>query len=86
MHIPHTLAVPIAQVVNTSMAVMIVSYHVAAGHAGDPMSDVPALGLGVVVAVPFGRRLGRRLGEGPLMRFLAAGLILVSLRTALFAL
>ena len=86
MHIPHTLAVPIAQVVNTSMAVMVVTFHVAAGHAGDPMRDVPALAAGVVVAVPIGRRLGRRLGEGLLMRFLAAGLIIVSLRTALFAL
>lgn len=85
MHVPHSLAVPIAQVVNTGMAVMVVTFHLAAGHAGDPMRDVPALGLGVIASVPLGRRLNRKLGEGPLTRILALGLLLVSVRTALIA-
>ncbi len=85
MHVPHTLAVPISQVVNTSMALTVVAFHVAAGHAGDPMRDVPALALGVVVSVPLGRRLNRRLREGVLMRLLAGGLLLVAVRTALLA-
>ncbi|MDP6606156.1 MAG: sulfite exporter TauE/SafE family protein [Dehalococcoidia bacterium] len=86
MHVPYALAVPISQTVNAAMAVAVVTFHIIAGHAGDPMRDAPALALGVVVSVPLGRRLNRRLGEGNLMRLLAVGLLLVSIRTALIAL
>ncbi len=85
MHVPHTLAVPIAQVVNTGMAVMVVSFHLTAGNTGEPMQDVPALATGVIISVPLGRVIHARLGEGRLTRMLAAGLILVSVRTAFFA-
>ena len=86
MHVPHTLAVPIAQIVNTGMAAMVVSFHFAAGNMGEPMRDVPALMIGVIISVPLGRVIHFRLGEGRLTRMLAAGLIIVSVRTALFAL
>lgn len=86
MRIPHSLAVPIAQTVNTGMAIMVVSFHLLAGHAASgPMADVPALGVGVLVSVPLGRRINRRLGEGPLSRLLAAGLLIVAARTAFLA-
>lgn len=87
MRIPHALAVPIAQTVNTGMATMVVVFHLAAGHAAaGPLSDVPALGIGVLISVPIGRRINRRLGEGPLSRLLAAGLLVVAARTAFLAL
>ena len=46
------------------------------------MRDVPWLALGVLPAIPLGRWVGPRLGEGLVMRLLAAGLIAVAARTA----
>ena len=87
MRIPHALAVPIAQTVNTGMATMVVAFHLVAGNAAaGPMGDVPALGIGVLISVPLGRRVNRRLGEGLLSRLLAAGLLVVAARTVLLAL
>ena len=83
MRIPHALAVPIAQVLITAVATSAVALHFAAGHAGDPLADVPPLVVGVVLSVPLARRLHDRLGEGALTRALAAGLFIVGLRTAL---
>lgn len=80
--VPHRLAVPAVQVVILTLSVVVVAYHLASGHVGPPMRDVPWLGLGVVVGNPAGQWLNRRLGEGPLTRALAAGLLLISLRTA----
>lgn len=40
----------------------------------------------MIVATPLGRWLSRRLGESLLTRGLAAGLIVIGLRTALIAL
>lgn len=80
--IPHRLAVPAVQVVIMTLSVVVVAYHLASGHAGEPMRDVPWLGIGVVVGNPAGQWLNRRLGEGPLTRALAAGLLLISVRTA----
>jgi hypothetical protein len=82
MRIPHAIAVPTVQVRTGISAAVIVLFHLTLGHAGDPMADVPFLGLGVIIANPFGQRLRRRLGEGPLMRALAFGLFLVAARTA----
>ena len=85
MRVPHAVAVPLAQTLLATVAIVGVSFHLAAGHASDPMADAPPLALGMVTATPLGRRLYRRFGEGPLTRALAAGLIIVALRTALFA-
>ncbi|MCC6236004.1 MAG: sulfite exporter TauE/SafE family protein [Dehalococcoidia bacterium] len=80
--IPHRLAVPSVQVTILTLSVVVVAFHLVAGHAGPPMADVPWLGVGAVLGNPVGQWVGRRLGEGPLTRALAAGLVLISLRTA----
>jgi len=86
MRLPHTLAVPLSYVVITAIAVIVVLFHLAAGHAGEPMEAVPPLAIGVVAANPVGRRLHRLLGEGALLRVLAAGLLVVSVSTLAVAL
>ena len=82
MRMPHPLAVPAAHIVIATLAVVVAAFHFAAGHMDEPMRDVVWLVAGVVIANPVGQRLNRRLGEGTLTRALAAGLLLVSLRTA----
>lgn len=82
MRIPHTLAVPVAHIVITTVAVTVVAFHLAAGDTGEPLRAVPWLTAGMLAANPAGQRLHRRLGEGPLTRLLAAGLLVVSVRTA----
>jgi len=82
MRIPHAIAVPTTLVRTLINVSAIVAFHLLLGHAGDPLRDVPFLGLGVLLANPIGHRLRRRLGEGPLMRALALGLLFVAARTA----
>ncbi len=41
MHMPHTLAVPAAHVVIATLAVTVVAFHLATGHAGEPLRDAP---------------------------------------------
>lgn len=82
MHMPYALAVPAAHVVIATLAVTVVAFHLAAGHAGDPLRDAPWIAAGMVASNPLGQRLHRRLGEGLLTRMLAAGLVVVSVRTA----
>ncbi len=85
MRMPHWLAVPTAHVLITGIAVMVVIFQLAAGNFADPMQDVPALALGVIPASRFSSRLQRRLGAGLLTRFLAIGLLVIGIRTALIA-
>ncbi len=80
--IPHRLAVPSVQVTILTLSLVVVGFHLVAGHVGPPMADVPWLGVGAVAGNPVGQWVGRRLGEGPLTRALAAGLVLIGLRTA----
>jgi uncharacterized membrane protein YfcA len=82
MRIPHAIAVPTIQVRSAMNAGAIVLFHLALGHAGDPMRDVIFLGIGVIIANPFGQRVRRSVGEGPLMHALALSLLLVAARTA----
>ncbi|MPZ99506.1 MAG: TSUP family transporter [Dehalococcoidia bacterium] len=82
MRVPHAVAVPSMHLLIVIQSVVVVLFHVGLGHAGDPLRDVPWLGAGVVLATPAGHRLRRTLGEGPLMRALAAGLIVVAVRMA----
>ncbi len=82
MQIPHAIAVPTVQVKTAIYSAAVVLFHFALGDAGGAMQDIPWLGLGVVIANPFGQRLRRSLGEGPLMRALAFGLFIVAARTA----
>ncbi len=85
MRIPLAVAVPTAHVLITAVASAALALHLLAGHAGDPLRDMPPLVLGMIAAVPVARRLHDRLGEGPLTRALAAGIFLVGLQTALLA-
>jgi uncharacterized membrane protein YfcA len=80
--IPHRLAVPAVQVVILTLSMVVVAFHLASGHVGSPMRDVPWLGIGVLLGNPVGLWLNHRLGEGPLTRALATGLLLISARTA----
>ena len=84
MRVPFAVAVPVAQSVVTALAAAVVAFHLALGHAGEPMRDVPALGAGVLLAGPAGRLVQRRLGQGLLTRVLAGGLLLVAARTLFF--
>lgn len=82
MRMPHALAVPAAHVVIVTLATTVVAVHLAAGDIGEPLRDLPWLAVGVLLGNPIGRRVLQRMGEGPLMRLLAVGLLLVSARTA----
>jgi uncharacterized protein len=82
MRMPHAVAVAVAQVVFVGLAATTVTLQLAAGHAGEPLQDVPWLGAGVLLGNPGGLWLNQRLGEGPLTRALAVGLLIISLRTA----
>lgn len=82
MRLPITLAVPTAHVVITALAISGLALHLATGHIGEPLWDVPLLIVGMLSANPVGRRLNRRLRDGPVVRLLVVGIVLVSLRTA----
>jgi uncharacterized membrane protein YfcA len=82
MRIPHAVAVPSMHLLIAMQATIVVALHLTLRHGGAPMWDVPFLGIGVAMANPFGQKLRRTLGEGPLMRALAFGLIVVALTTA----
>ena len=82
MHLPHAIAVPSMHVLISVQTVAVLALHFLLSHDGDPISDVPWLALGVVVANPAGQWMRRNLGEGVLMRALAIGLLLVAARTA----
>ena len=82
MRLPITLAVPIAHVVITALAISGLALHIATGHIGEPLRDAPWLVVGMLAANPLGRRLNRRLRDGPVVRLLVVGIVLVALRTA----
>lgn len=81
MRLPHAVAVAVAQVMFVGLASTAVALHLLSGHAAEPMLDVPWLGAGVLLGNPGGLWLNRTLGEGPLTRALAVGLLLISVRT-----
>ena len=85
MRMPHWLAVPTAHSVVFLVAVSGAGFQMAMGNADwssdGPMADALWLGIGVLLSVPAGRWLNRRLGEGRLMRLLALGVIAVAVQT-----
>lgn len=83
MHIPHALAVPTMHFLILVQTTAVLMYHFTAGNHGDPMRDVPWLAAGVLLAAPAGVWLRRRLGEGMLMRALAAGIFFIAIRTVI---
>jgi uncharacterized protein len=82
MRIPHAIAVPSMHFLILFQSSAVIAFHVIASNYGDPMRDVPWLAAGVLVSAPAGRWLRRTLGEGVLMRALAAGLFVIAARTA----
>lgn len=82
LRMPHPLAVPAAHVAIACLATVVVLYHAAAGNFGAPLDDAIWIGAGVIAGNPLGQQLNRRLGEGPLTRLFAAGLLLIALRAA----
>jgi uncharacterized membrane protein YfcA len=85
MRIPVALAVPLAHVLITALAIAAVGLHLVAQHAGEPLRDAPWLVAGMLMGNPLGQRLNRRLRESPALRLLAIGLVLVAARTAVSA-
>lgn len=83
MRVPHAIAVPTMHFVIVLQTICVLVLHVALGSPGEPMQDVPWLGIGVILASPAGSWVRRRLGEGPLMRMLGIGIFFVAARTAL---
>ena len=82
MRMPAWLGVPASHAIVTSIAVVVVLYHTATGHFGDPLSDVPPLLIGAMVANPIGLRVASRIGESVLSRLLAFGMLVVAARVA----
>ena len=81
MRIPMTIAVPMAHVVITSLAVSGLALHLVEGNVGEPMRDMPWLAAGMLAGNPLGRIVGRRLREGPVIRLLVGGIVIVAART-----
>jgi uncharacterized membrane protein YfcA len=86
MRMPVAIAVPTAHAVITALAFSGLSLHLAAGDVGEPLRDAPWLVAGMLAGNPLGRRLSRRLSNVLAVRLLAAGTILVAVRTAITAL
>lgn len=85
MRIPHAIATTSMHALIVVQSLVVVAMHLALGHAGDPMQDVPWLALGGVLGSPAGRYLRRHLGEGWLTRLLAVGLFFIAIRTGMDA-
>jgi len=87
MRMPHWLAVPTSQAVVFFVGLTGATFQIVAGNAdwsaNGPMADALWLGIGVLISVPLGRWLNRRLGEGRLMRLLAFGIVAVAVQTIL---
>ncbi len=82
MRMPAWLGVPASHAIVTSIAVVVVIFHTATQHFGDPLNDVPPLLIGAMIANPIGLRVAARIRESALSRLLAAGMLLVALRVA----
>ena len=85
MRMPAWLGVPASHSIVASIALVVVIYHVATQHFGDPLDDVPPLMLGAFIANPIGIWVSGRLRESWLSRLLAAGMLIVAVRVALEA-
>lgn len=85
MRMPAWLGVPASHAIVASIAIVVVAYHTATSHFGDPLSDVPPLLIGAMIANPIGLRVASRIGESVLSRLLAFGMLVVAARVALEA-
>jgi len=81
MHVPHAVAIPTMHFLIVAQAGAAAGLHLVAGNVGEPMTVVPWLATGVILAAPAGRLIRRRVGEGRLMQALAVGLFIAAART-----
>ena len=82
MRMPAWLGVPASHAIVSSIAVVVVIYHSATQHFGDPLTDVPPLLIGAMIANPIGLVVAARIRESLLSRLLAFGMLLVAVRVA----
>ncbi len=82
MRMPAWLGVPASHAIVTSIAIVVVIYHTATQHFGDPLNDVPPLLIGAMIANPIGLRVAARIRESMLSRLLAVGMLVVAARVA----
>ena len=82
MRMPAWLGVPASHAIVTSIALVVILYHTATQHFGDPLNDVPPLLIGVLIANPIGIRVTTLLRETALSRLLAVGMLIVAARVA----
>ncbi len=85
MRMPAWLGVPASHAIVSSIAVVVVLYHTTTQHFGDPLSDVPPLLIGAMIANPIGIRVTARIRETALSRLLALGMLIVAVRVGLEA-
>ncbi len=82
MRMPAWLGVPASHAIVSSIAIVVVIYHVATQHFGDPLNDVPPLLIGAMIANPIGLRVASMIRESLLSRLLAFGMLIVAVRVA----
>ena len=82
MRMPAWLGVPASHSIVSSIAFVVVIYHTATQHFGDPLNDVPPLLIGALIANPIGLLIAARIRESMLSRLLAIGMLLVAARVA----
>lgn len=82
MRMPAWLGVPASHAIVSSIAVVVIIYHTATQHFGDPLNDVPPLLIGAMIANPIGIRVTEMLRESSLSRLLAIGMLIVAARVA----
>ena len=82
MRMPAWLGVPASHAIVTSIAFVVVLFHTATQHFGDPLSDVPPLLIGAMIANPIGLTVASRIKESWLSRLLAVGMLIVAVRVA----
>ena len=82
MRMPAWLGVPASHAIVSSIALVVVIYHTATQHFGDPLTDVPPLLIGAMIANPIGLVVATRMRESLLSRLLAIGMLAVAVRVA----
>ena len=82
MRMPAWLGVPASHAIVSSIAFVVVIYHTATQHFGDPLTDVPPLLIGALLANSIGLRIAARIRETVLSRMLAIGMLIVAARVA----
>ena len=86
MRMPTWVGIAASHAIVTSIAVVVVIFHTATQHFGDPLADVPPLLIGAWIANPIGIWVTSKLRESAISRLLAVGMLFVAARVAFEAL